>query len=121
MSTKAVGLIKRAIRVYLEEDGATPGGAYRDAITDVLKLFYETINPPDVIEAYLICDEAMLVVDEEREIAESERLEKIPDKDLPLHVDDPWEYESTRKEIFRRLMTGPMPQSNIGWGKVENE
>lgn len=38
MSDTAVKLLKRAIKLYLTEDGATLSGSYQDAITDILHL-----------------------------------------------------------------------------------
>jgi len=38
MSAKAVSLIKQAVKIYLEEDGASKFGSYRDAVTDLLHL-----------------------------------------------------------------------------------
>ena len=35
MSDKARKLIKQAVKAYLEEDGATELGAYRDVATDL--------------------------------------------------------------------------------------
>jgi len=40
MSLKAKQLLKQAVRAFLEEDGASDIGAYRDCVTDILHLAY---------------------------------------------------------------------------------
>jgi len=41
MSARAYALIKEAIDLFREEDGASELGAYRDVVTDVLHRAYE--------------------------------------------------------------------------------
>lgn len=40
MSRKSKAILKQAVALYYTEDDATPMGAYRDAVTDLLHLAY---------------------------------------------------------------------------------
>jgi len=40
---------------------------------------------------------------EERESNEYERMMQIPDKDLPLHMNESWEFDTVTQEFWKRL------------------
>ena len=110
MSEKARRLLKQAIKVYVDEDGAGSGG-YKDAVADLLHLArkdkkflksYPVWDGKFPMLKYLV-DEAYDIYEEERINAEVEKLHKIPDKDLPLYIHDVWEYLNIRAEFEKRL------------------
>jgi len=106
MSAKAKRYLARAIKAYIEEDEASELGAYRDAITDLLHLATEDKlvmkkNPGYPVRD--LADEAYGSYMEERENNEYERMMQIPDKDLPLHMNGPWEFDTVTQEFWRRL------------------
>jgi hypothetical protein len=110
VSIKARRLLVRAIKIYREEDGASEPGAYRDAITDLLHLATEDKqllkdNPGYPSRGYVrnLQDEAYSAYMEERESNEYKRMMQIPDKELPLHINESWEFDTVTQEFWKRL------------------
>ena len=106
MSAQAKQLLAKAVKVYIGVDGASSLGAYRDAITDLLHLATEdkTVlkeNPGYPMQNLAI--DAYGAYVEERESNEYERMMQIPDKDLPLHMNEPWEFDTVTQEFWKRL------------------
>jgi hypothetical protein len=110
MSDKARKLLKQAIKIYVQEDGAGSGG-YKDAVADLLHLArkdkpflknYPVWDGKFPMLKYLV-DEGYSIYEEERTNAELARLNRIPKKDLPLHLHDEWEDRDVRAEFEKRL------------------
>jgi len=115
MSITARNFLKKAMGAYLEEDGATLQGSFRDALTDLFhiafnnkrlrkKAAYDKASNLDW-ESYLknLSNEAYLIFIEEREQAENHLVEKTRQSDLPLLVSKDWEFNSTIQILDRRL------------------
>jgi hypothetical protein len=118
MSEKAKRLLKQAVKVYLNEDGAGSGG-YKDAVADLLHLAakdkrflkaYPVWDGKFPMLKYLV-DEAYDIYEEERTNAEIAKLDKIPDKELPLHIHDEWEFKDV-EEAFMKRLKGATPCSS---------
>jgi len=116
MSDKAKQLLQEAVNEYLSGDGASRLGSYRDAITDILHLAHDDeilrteFGDPkgkDWIDEFQpIVDESVFSFEEEREIAESKKVNEIALKDLPLYIDHDWEYNSSMDRVEERLRQG---------------
>jgi len=117
MSDKARELIKEALREYVEEDGASIHGAYVDLCTDIMHI---TSEDKELLEGYYQCmnwdsvwkglnifreisDSACQAWREEKEEEEHEKMNAIPKKDLPLHLNDKWMFQSTKDALIERL------------------
>lgn len=109
--------LKKAVKYFLEEDGATEMGSYKDAVTEILHLAFSdkklrknwikpdrgARNNPNwdaTLKDHLLWS-AYEVFEEEREEAELRFLNSINKKDLPLHIDHPWEF--VKREFEERL------------------
>lgn len=107
MSAKAKQLIKQAIQTIKDEDGASDIGCYRDVVTEVLHLARKKFKKgPYSNKDYLlqeICSSGFLAFDEELELLELQKLNRIPKKNLPLHTIDEFTFESIQKEFEKRL------------------
>jgi hypothetical protein len=114
MSDKARKLIKQAIQSHLDDDGASDIGAYRDVVTEVLHFAYKELRKKTTKTAeptldYLntwICSMGFEAFQEEIELAEIEKVNKIPDKKLPLHTVDEFQLDSAKTQFVERLKTG---------------
>ena len=111
MSDRARKLLKQAIKAYLEDDGSSRQSSYRDAVTDILHMAradkrmlktYPVYDGKFPLLKYFV-DEAYDVYEEERTNAEIAKLNKIPDKELPLHLHDEWEDRDVRAAFEKRL------------------
>ena len=121
MSRKAKALLKQAVTLYYTKDGATPMGAYRDAVTDLLHLAYaqKRLRPvsgrltkgskADRLKELdiWILQAAHSGFLEEVEQAEYDKIAKISYKELPLHMSllDTLEFDSS-KEYFKKRLSG---------------
>jgi hypothetical protein len=108
MSDKARKLIAKAIKIHCEEDDASDIGAYRDVVTEVLHLAYEKFKtgPYSGVDLrHWICSSGYDAFLEELALIELDRLNKIPDKNLPLHTVEEFEFDST-KEMFEERLKG---------------
>jgi len=100
------GHIRRALKHYIDVDGASVGGAFRDAFTDVFHLMYEfklklTNNSrPNALD---FADDGFYMCEQEREEAENSKLNAIPRDELLLHIKDYLEYDSSRTLLETRL------------------
>jgi hypothetical protein len=105
MSDKARKLIKQAIKLHLTEDGASDMGAYRDVITEVLHLAKKKFKDETTLESlkYRITDEGFESFVEEQENNELAKVDRIPDKNLPLHSVDEFEFELSKERFIERL------------------
>jgi hypothetical protein len=114
MSLKAKRLLKQAVKAFLEEDGASDIGAYRDCVTDILHLAYKEARakitkPAKATLDYLnnfICAMGFEAFQEELENAEVNKVDKIPDKKLPLHTADEFQFPVAKNQFEERLKTG---------------
>lgn len=110
--------IQKAVAAYREQHGATELGSYRDTITDVFHIAFEddvlrkqhSFTPvPDTNinwDAFLkdqLLWPAYTIFEEERETAELSLVENIPTEDLPLHVNDEWEFIFSQQLFKERL------------------
>jgi hypothetical protein len=107
MSDKARKLIKQAIQSHLDDDGASDIGAYRDVVTEVLHFANKKFKTGpysglDMLRHW-ICGEGFSGFEEELEEEEANRLNKIPDKKLPLHTVDEFKFESVQQLFVERL------------------
>lgn len=107
MSAKAKRLIKQAIKLIDEEDGASKVGCYRDVVTEVLHLANKKfrIGPysgPEMLKHW-ICTSGFEVFEEELEIIETGKVNAIPDEDLPLHNIKEFEYPASKLRFEQRL------------------
>jgi len=109
--------LKKAIKYYLEVDGASNIGSYRDVITDTLHLAFkdkklrkEWVKPDKGVKDNANWDATLKDqllwagydnYNEERENKELRKLNLIPAKDLPLYIDHPWEFVAD--EFEKRL------------------
>jgi hypothetical protein len=110
MSTKAVRLIKQAIKLIEEEDGASKIGCYRDVVTEVLHLANKKFRTgpysnPDMLYHW-ICSSGFEAFTEELEIIEIGKVDAIPDEDLPLHTIDEFKYLASKARFEERLKKG---------------
>jgi hypothetical protein len=104
MSDKARKSIEQAIRSHLDDDGASERGAYRDVITEILHLAKKKFpNLSNEGLFHITCDEGYDVFMEELELMELDKLNKIPDRKLPLHSINEFEFESVKKAFEKRL------------------
>ena len=106
MSDKAKRLLKQALQAYRDEDDSSRLGSYRDAITDLLHLINKDKMVSKECPGYSvrdIADEGYGAFMEELEQAEYDKMVKIPDKDLPLHINDKWEFDSVIQEFWNRV------------------
>jgi len=111
MSARAYALIKEAIDLFREEDGASELGAYRDVVTDVLHRAYEDhdINKGEktpsvrLLLKNMILMEAESMFQEEIEDRELKRIATIPRDELPLHITREWETEEGASYYRKRL------------------
>lgn len=98
--------IRRALKYYLDVDGASMSGAFRDAFTDVFHLMYEFKLPltnnsrPNALD---IADDGFSMCEQEREEAENSKLNAIPRDELLLHIKDYLQYDSSRTLLETRL------------------
>jgi hypothetical protein len=114
MSLKAKRLLKQAVKAFLEEDGASDIGTYRDCVTDILHLAYKEarakIKKPakDTLDYlnHFICAMGFEAFQEELENAEIEKVNKIPDSKLPLHSMDEFSFDVAKTQFEERLKTG---------------
>lgn len=110
MSVKAKKLLKEVIRIYRDEDGATEMGSYRDAFTDLMHMVMKDKavkldRSGDVyanIKIDLVNDAYSVFVDES-ESAENALITKLKTRDLPLHLNDKHQFDSSRKLLTDRL------------------
>lgn len=119
MAKQSCEYIRKAIRIYRKTDGASDMGSYRDVITDLLHIAF---NDKKLRKNYGIngkknnlnwiahlknqLNEAYLMFEEEREITENSMVQKIPIHNLPLHINEEWEFKSSRKLFEERLKNG---------------
>lgn len=110
MSKKAKALIREAVKLYRDEDGASEFGSYRDVVTDVLHLFRADVDAtgacpqsPSGPDIRYVLDEGFVMYLDERRTAERKHLDEIPDKELPLHLDDVWEFDENRVAFHEKL------------------
>lgn len=105
-------LIREAVKGYYEEHGATSIGSYRDVITDLLHIAAEDkslykdlpkIGKRTVL--HYILDEGYDMYQEERRNAETEMVGTIKKENLPLHINDDFEFEEN-KEFFKSRLSG---------------
>lgn len=112
-------IVQRAITAYREQDGASNMGSYRDVVTDLLHIAF---NDYELRKEYKVSDkednlnwsshlkdqlnEAYLMFEEEREQAENSLVNKIHREDLPLLINEKWEFESSRELYEERLKKG---------------
>ena len=102
--------IRRALKLYVDVDGADIRGAFRDAITDVFHLMDEAnskglvVLPNALYADHMDCaSEAWKIYEEEKEQAENEKVARIPKRKLVLHIRDPLEFGSSRTLLESRL------------------
>lgn len=117
MSEKARKLIRRAVKEYQTGDGATSLGSFRDVITDI---FHIALDDPELKEQHFnevkmdhmgwvqflyqwILSDGYDTFHTEREEAEHSRINQIPTKELPLHLSDSFEYDTSFELIEKRL------------------
>ena len=116
MSLSARTYLKKAIQVYRKKEGATNLGSYRDAVTDFL---HAAIDDPQVRKdhdqrAGSIQDWSHFIEDQiiyegksmfygERNLKERKLILKYPIKDLPLHINDDFEFEEHKHFLLERL------------------
>ena len=110
MSAKAKRLIKQAIKIIKEEDGASEIGGYRDVVTEVLHLANNRFRTgpyagPNMLYHW-ICTSGFEVFEEELEIIEAGKVDAIPDEQLPLHSIDEFEYRANKTRFEERLKEG---------------
>lgn len=106
VSKKAVKHLEKAVQLYLDEDGASDIGAYRDAVTDILHLARKKFPRDTRFGSDLkgwILDEAWNMVEEEVLNQELETISKTPKEDLPLLQTDDFETEAAQLELETRL------------------
>jgi hypothetical protein len=110
MSDKARKSIEQAIRSHLDDDGASERGAYRDVlpllavVTEVLHLAKKKFpNLSNEELFHITCDEGYDIFMEELELRELDKLNNIPDRELPLHSINEFEFESVKKAFEKRL------------------
>jgi hypothetical protein len=104
MSDNARKLIKQAIKLHLTEDGASDMGAYRDAITEVMHFARKKFKDKSLDELQeRIINEGFQGFLEELELIEQQKLHRIPDKNLPLHSMDEFEFLTTQNLFIERL------------------
>lgn len=106
VSKKAVTHLEKAIQLYLDEDGASDIGAYRDAVTDILHLARKKFPRDSQFGSDLkgwILDEAWGMVEEEVTNQELEKISQTPRDDLPLLQTDDFETEAAQLELETRL------------------
>lgn len=113
MSDKTKELIREAIQEYQSEDGASRLGSYRDVVTDLLHLAHgseilraEQNNPPGrtwLTELHFLVQSAYDSFMEERSLAETEEVNQIPQKDLPLYIEHDWEFYTSTLRVEERL------------------
>lgn len=103
-------LIREAVRLYQEEQGATSLGSYRDVVTDLLhtaaedKSLHKDLPKIDKrTDLHYILDEGYDMYQEERRNAEAEKIGSIKEENLPLHINDDFEFEENRADFKRRL------------------
>jgi hypothetical protein len=82
MSAKAKRLIKQAIKIIEEEDGASAVGCYRDVVIEVLHLANKKFRTgpysgPDMLKHW-ICTSGFDVFEEELELIEAIKIDAIP-------------------------------------------
>lgn len=118
MSDKARKLIKQAIQSHLDDDGASDIGAYRDVVTEVLHLAHKKFKTGntyisgrpysnrDTLKLW-VCGEGFSGFEEELEEEEARKLSKIPDKKLPLHTVEEFQFESVQLMFVERLKGVP--------------
>ena len=117
MSEKARKFIQQALKEYEEGDGATSLGSFRDVVTD---LFHLAVGNSELRKQHFdktkmdhvgwthflyqwILRDGYDTFHTEREEAEHDRINKIPKKDLPLHLNDNFEYNTSISLIEERL------------------
>ena len=110
MSKEARVHLTKAIRTYKDVDGASPYGKYRDVITDTLHMAYKDKSlrgksKESNIDWMVHLRDMLLnngydMFEEELEIFENDKVEKIPKKDLPLYIKHKWDFESS-KNLFQ--------------------
>lgn len=100
MEASAKELLARALSEYRKE---AEDGAATDLMIDLLHLIAK--NTKDVA-CYDFGDRAYRAMEgftEERQNMEAELVDKIPKEELPLHLQDEFEFETTRKYLMERL------------------
>lgn len=106
--------LKKALKYYMEDQGASRMSSYRDAVTDILHLAFEDkdmrkewLKPDKGIKDNLNWDatlkdqmmwNAYSGFEEEREQAESFFLHDIKAENLPLYVNHEWEFVADEYE-----------------------
>jgi hypothetical protein len=107
MSAKAKKLIKQAIKIIKEEDGTSAVGCYRDVVIEVLHLANKKFRTDPYSGPYMlrhwICSMGFEAFEEELEIVETEKVNAIPDEDLPLHHITEFEYPASKLRFEERL------------------
>jgi hypothetical protein len=107
MNEIALRHLRQAVKAYLKKDGASTIGAYRDCVTDILHLAYKETNPKDLDTFQsMISSSGFEVFYEELETAEVDKVNKIPDKKLPLHSVNEFEFDVAKTQFIERLKTG---------------
>jgi hypothetical protein len=110
MSKNAKKLIRQAIKLIGEEDGASPVGCYRDVVTEVLHLANKRFRTGaysgiDMLRHW-ICSMGFEAFQEELEIIEMGKVNAIPDSELPLHTITEFQFLVCRTQFEERLKTG---------------
>lgn len=108
MSKTAKKLIRQAVKAIDVEDGASVLGCYRDVITEVLHLAYKKLGnrySPAMLDHW-ICSMGYDAFKEELEIIEMGKVKAIPNKNLPLHSVDEFQFDTCKTYFEERLKTG---------------
>ena len=123
MSDKAREFLLKAVANYVEEDGASELGGYRDVITDIMHAAFDDMalrkrHQPHANslaesnqnwDAFLKDQLVMAGYDafqEERETAENKMVENISREDLPIYVNERWEFASSLQIYESRVKDG---------------
>jgi hypothetical protein len=112
--------LQQAVKAYLEEDGASDMGAYRDAVTDILHLAKKdrrvfrskAIGGSLDMLNHWITQSAFDGFQEELETAEVRKVRRIPQKKLALHLNDKFEFDGAIREFEERLK-GEEPNAQV--------
>lgn len=100
MSDKAKQFVAQAVRSYRAEDGATELGSYRDLVCDLLHM---ANSEQSVDLQQWVLKEGWDMFQEECEQEEHNNIARIPERDLTLHMDQEFEFESSRVYLEQRI------------------
>jgi hypothetical protein len=94
--------IKEAIRLHLEEEGTLDHEAIRSVITEVLHIARKRFNTCTLDDLHKIISEGAFknFLEEQEELR---KIDRIPDKDLPLHSVDGFKFEISKDRFIERL------------------